>query len=142
MPPPSSITGWIPQTPPCSPGKPRISKPSSPHPPAAISGREALTKILRPKFREVSALLAKMDRLVLHFRSDESGTRFADTWQATRMPLRSHPSRSPRDLHAASAALRRVAASLHRDPPLAVVSSAARILSAPSFPPARLDDIR
>jgi hypothetical protein len=54
-------------------------------PAAAISGRKALTKILRPKFREVSALLAKMDRLVLRFRSDEPGTRFADAWQATRI---------------------------------------------------------
>jgi dTDP-4-dehydrorhamnose reductase len=34
--------------------------------------------------REVAALLTKMDRLVLRFRKSEAGTRFADTWQATR----------------------------------------------------------
>jgi hypothetical protein len=39
---------------------------------------------LRPKFREVAELLAKMDRLVLRFRRDEPGTRFAAAWQATR----------------------------------------------------------
>ena len=30
-------------------------------------------------------LLAKMDRLVLRFRKTDAGTRFADTWQATRI---------------------------------------------------------
>jgi hypothetical protein len=55
------------------------------NPAAAISGRKALTGILRPKFREVSELLAKMDRLVLRFRKSEPGTRFADAWQATRI---------------------------------------------------------
>jgi len=55
------------------------------NPAAAISGRKALTSSLRPKFREVTALLAKMDRLVLRFRKSEAGTRFADTWQAIRI---------------------------------------------------------
>jgi hypothetical protein len=55
------------------------------NPAAAISGRKALTSSLRPKFREVTALLAKMDRLVLRFRKSEPGTRFADAWQATRI---------------------------------------------------------
>jgi len=54
------------------------------NPAAAISARKALTAALRPKFREVSAVLTKMDRLVLRFRKTEAGTRFADTWQATR----------------------------------------------------------
>jgi len=55
------------------------------NPAAAISGRRALTTALRPKFREVADLLAKMDRLVLRFRKTDAGTRFADTWQATRI---------------------------------------------------------
>lgn len=55
------------------------------NPAAAISARKALTAALRPKFREVADLLAKMDRLVLRFRKDEAGTSFADTWQATRI---------------------------------------------------------
>ena len=55
------------------------------NPAAAISGRKALTSALRPRFREVGALLAKMDRLVLRFRSTDAGKRFADTWQATRI---------------------------------------------------------
>jgi hypothetical protein len=40
---------------------------------------------LRPKFREVAELLAKMDRLVLRFRRDEPGTRFAAAWDAARI---------------------------------------------------------
>ena len=55
------------------------------NPAAAISGRKALTTALRPKFREVGNLLAKMDRLVLRFRKTEPGARFAATWQATRI---------------------------------------------------------
>jgi hypothetical protein len=54
------------------------------NPAAAISSRRALTLSLRPKFREVGELLAKMDRLVLRFRSDEAGNRFAEAWQAAR----------------------------------------------------------
>lgn len=54
------------------------------NPAAAISGRKALTAALRPKFREVAAVLTKMDRLVLRFRKTEAGTRFADTWKAAR----------------------------------------------------------
>lgn len=53
-------------------------------PAAALSGRKALTAALRPKFREVGDLLAKMDRLVLRFRKTEAGARFADTWRAAR----------------------------------------------------------
>lgn len=54
-------------------------------PAAAISSRKALTAALRPKFREVGNLLAKMDRLILRFRKTEPGARFAATWQATRI---------------------------------------------------------
>lgn len=54
-------------------------------PAAAISGRKALTQSLRPSFREVGELLAKMDRLVLRFRKTEAGNRFADAWQAARL---------------------------------------------------------
>jgi hypothetical protein len=54
------------------------------NPAAAISGRKALTAALRPKFREVSQLLAKMDRLVLRFRRTEAGTRFSDAWKSAR----------------------------------------------------------
>lgn len=53
-------------------------------PAAAISGRKALTITLRPSFREVTALLVKMDRLVLRFRKTEPGTRFAAAWKAAR----------------------------------------------------------
>lgn len=55
------------------------------NPAAAISARKALTAALRPRFREVGELLAKMDRLVLRFRNNEPGKAFADTWQATRI---------------------------------------------------------
>jgi hypothetical protein len=54
-------------------------------PAAAISGRKALTKVLRPNFREVSELLAKMDALVLRFRKTEAGARFAEAWNAARL---------------------------------------------------------
>lgn len=54
-------------------------------PAAAISSRKALTAALRPKFREVGELLAKMDRLVLRFRKTAPGTRFVEIWQATRI---------------------------------------------------------
>jgi hypothetical protein len=54
-------------------------------PASAISGRKALTQALRPSFREVSALIAKMDRLVLRFRTTESGARFAEAWKAARI---------------------------------------------------------
>lgn len=53
-------------------------------PAAAISGKKALTKALRPSFRDVSELLGKMDRLVLRFRNTESGARFAEAWKAAR----------------------------------------------------------
>ena len=39
---------------------------------------------LRPSFGEVTALLGKMDRLVLRFRTTELGTRFAIAWKAAR----------------------------------------------------------
>ena len=39
---------------------------------------------LRPSFGEVTALLGKMDRLVLRFRTTEPGTRFATAWKAAR----------------------------------------------------------
>lgn len=55
------------------------------NPAAAISGRKALTSALRPKFREVAALLTKMDRLVLRFRKTEAGTRFAAAWKNARI---------------------------------------------------------
>lgn len=54
-------------------------------PAAAISGKKALTRTLRPQFREVSQLLAKMDRLVLRFRKTEAGARFADAWKNARI---------------------------------------------------------
>ncbi|MGL4399982.1 MAG: hypothetical protein ACRCXD_08945 [Luteolibacter sp.] len=54
-------------------------------PAAAISGKKALTKALRPSFREVSELLGKMDRLVLRFRKTEAGARFAEAWKAARI---------------------------------------------------------
>ncbi|MEO5913368.1 MAG: hypothetical protein ABIS50_03985 [Luteolibacter sp.] len=53
-------------------------------PAAAISGRKALTKSLRPSFREVSELLGKMDRLVLRFRKTPPGALFAEAWKAAR----------------------------------------------------------
>lgn len=55
------------------------------NPAAAISGRKALTQALRPQFREVSELLAKMDRLVLRFRKTETGARFAAAWKNARI---------------------------------------------------------
>ncbi len=53
-------------------------------PAAAISRRRALTLALRPKFREISQILTKMDRLVLRFRRTEPGTAFASAWAASR----------------------------------------------------------
>jgi hypothetical protein len=44
-----------------------------------------LTVTLRPKFREISQLLQKMDRLVLRFRKTEPGTAFANVWAASRI---------------------------------------------------------
>ncbi len=54
-------------------------------PAAAISGKKALTQVLRPAFREVAELLGKMDRLVLRFRKTEAGTRFASVWKTARI---------------------------------------------------------
>jgi hypothetical protein len=54
-------------------------------PAAAISRRRALTLALRPKFREVSELLRKMDRLVLRFRRTQPGAAFVAAWQASRI---------------------------------------------------------
>jgi hypothetical protein len=54
-------------------------------PAAAISGKKALTQVLRPSFREVNELLGKMDRLVLRFRKTEAGTRFASVWKTARI---------------------------------------------------------
>ena len=53
-------------------------------PAAAISRRRALTLALRPKFREVAALLEKMDRLVLRFRRSAPGQAFAEAWSTSR----------------------------------------------------------
>jgi hypothetical protein len=53
-------------------------------PSAAISRRKSLTSALRPKFREVAELLARLDRLVLRFRKSEAGQRFAAAWTASR----------------------------------------------------------
>jgi hypothetical protein len=44
-----------------------------------------LTVTFRPKFREISRLLKKMDRLVLRFRKTEPGTAFANAWAASRI---------------------------------------------------------
>jgi hypothetical protein len=54
-------------------------------PSLAISKRRSLTVTLRPKFREVSQLLKKMDRLVPRFRKTEPGTAFANAWSAARI---------------------------------------------------------
>ena len=54
-------------------------------PSLAISKRRSLTVTLRPKFREVSQLLKKMDRLVPRFRKTEAGTAFANAWSAARI---------------------------------------------------------
>jgi hypothetical protein len=54
-------------------------------PSLAISKRRSLTVALRPRFREVSQLLKKMDRLVPRFRKTEAGTAFANAWDATRI---------------------------------------------------------
>ena len=54
-------------------------------PAAAISRRRALTVTLRPRFAEVSALLKKMDNLVLRFRRTEAGAAFAGAWAASRV---------------------------------------------------------
>jgi hypothetical protein len=51
---------------------------------ADISRRRSNTLALRPKFREVSLMLQKMDRLVLRFRRTEPGTAFASAWQTSR----------------------------------------------------------
>jgi hypothetical protein len=40
---------------------------------------------LRPRFREISELLKKMDRLVLRFRKTETGAAFASAWTASRI---------------------------------------------------------
>ena len=55
------------------------------NPAAAISGRKALTAALRPKFREVAQLLAKLDRIVLRFRKTEAGANFAAAWKNARI---------------------------------------------------------
>ena len=54
-------------------------------PAAAISRRRALTLALRPKFREVAALLAKMDRLVIRFRKTAPGAAFSEAWTTSRI---------------------------------------------------------
>lgn len=54
-------------------------------PSAAISRRRSLTLTLRPKFRAVSELLAKMDRSVLRFRRTADGAAFAAVWDAARI---------------------------------------------------------
>ena len=54
-------------------------------PSLAISRRRSLTVTLRPRFREVSQLLKKMDRLVPRFRKTEAGTAFANAWTAARI---------------------------------------------------------
>jgi hypothetical protein len=54
-------------------------------PSAAISRRRALTLALRPKFREVSQVLKKMDRLVPRLRRNPGGEEFAAAWTASRI---------------------------------------------------------
>jgi hypothetical protein len=54
-------------------------------PAAAISRRRSLTVTLRPRFREISELLKKMDRLVLRFRKTKTGAAFASAWTASRI---------------------------------------------------------
>ncbi len=54
-------------------------------PSAAISVRRSLTVTLRPKFRVVSDLLAKMDRLVIRLGRTEPGAAFANAWSASRI---------------------------------------------------------
>jgi hypothetical protein len=58
---------------------------STRNPPRSRRNEKVLTKVLRPKYREVSKILTKMDRLVLRFRKTESGRQFADTWVAARI---------------------------------------------------------
>ncbi len=53
-------------------------------PSGAIATRKALTAALRPFFREVSATLKSMDRLVLRFRRSDPGKAFADNWKTAR----------------------------------------------------------
>ncbi len=52
---------------------------------AAISRRRALTLALRPKFREVSLLLQKMDRLLPRLRRNPGGPEFAAIWTTSRL---------------------------------------------------------
>ena len=52
---------------------------------SAISRRRALTVTLRPQFRAVSDLLAKMDRHVLRLRRTEAGAAFAAVWDTSRI---------------------------------------------------------
>lgn len=54
-------------------------------PSGGIATRKALTAALRPAFREVSATLKAMDRLVLRFRNSAPGTAFADNWKTARV---------------------------------------------------------
>ena len=61
-----------------------IANPSA-NPSAAIFRRRALTVTLRPQFRAVSDLLAKMDRHVLRLRRTEAGATFATVWDTSRI---------------------------------------------------------
>lgn len=53
-------------------------------PSSGIASRKALTASLRPAFREVSATLKAMDRLILRFRKTDAGKAFADNWKTAR----------------------------------------------------------
>jgi hypothetical protein len=54
-------------------------------PQTAIAGRRAVTVSLRPHFREVSELLASLDKLVLRFGSTEAGQAFVTAYQSARI---------------------------------------------------------
>lgn len=54
-------------------------------PQAAISGRAALTKVARPRFRKLSTLLGGLDKLVIRFRKTPEGRAFVDAYQAARI---------------------------------------------------------
>lgn len=54
-------------------------------PSGGISTRRALTLALRPSFREASALLSSLDRLVNRFRSQPGGPAFIANWRTARI---------------------------------------------------------
>lgn len=54
-------------------------------PQAAISTRAGLTKVVRPRFRELNVILAGMDKLALRFRKTTEGRQFVDAYLAARI---------------------------------------------------------